>query len=293
MEPRVVLVTRPTAVEGLVASHGTLRQAEWFLERQGQTLGPLVDAHRRQLAAVAAVSAVVPPTWRHTRITRKDLDRFLFESGDLVVAVGPDGLVANVAKYLDGQVVIGINPDPDTIDGVLARHPAAAAADLFLDASRGRARVERRTMVEAHTDDGQKLRALNEIFLGHRSHQSARYRITAGGREERQSSSGLIVATGTGATGWALSISRSIGAKLKLPEPTDPMLAFFVREPWPSRTTGATVRHGRIDTPLAVVSEMNDGGVLFGDGIEEDAIPLPFARKVTVGRAAQDLVLVV
>lgn len=293
MEPRVVLVTRPTAYEELLASHGTHRQAEWFLDRQGQALGPLRDIHTRQAAAVAALGAAVPAGWRQTRITRKDLDRFLFEPEDLVVPIGPDGLVANVAKYLHGQRVIGINPDPASIDGVLARHPIAAAPDLLRDAGRGRSQVEHRTMVEARTDDGQVLRALNEVFVGHRSHQSSRYRIRAAGREERQSSSGLIVATGTGSTGWALSIARSCGSPFPLPAPTDPALVFFVREPWPSRTTGATVVHGRLTAPLQVVSEMNDGGVLFGDGIEEDAIPLPFARRVTVQPAEQDLVLVV
>lgn len=41
---------------------------------------------------------------------RGDLDRFLFEPDDIVLALGQDGLVANVAKYLDGQPVIGSNP---------------------------------------------------------------------------------------------------------------------------------------------------------------------------------------
>ena len=35
MEPRVVLVTRPTGYDGLLARHGTHGQAKWFLEKQG------------------------------------------------------------------------------------------------------------------------------------------------------------------------------------------------------------------------------------------------------------------
>ena len=50
--------------------------------------------------------------------------------------------------------------------------------------------------VAAEADDGQRLLALNEVFVGHTSHQSARYRVTFGDAEERQSSSGVIVATG-------------------------------------------------------------------------------------------------
>jgi hypothetical protein len=101
------------------------------------------------------------------------------------------------------------------------------------------------------------------------------------------------VATGTGSTGWALSISRAIGSPFALPKPTDPALAFFVREAWPSRTTRTSITSGRIEEPLLVSSLMNAGGVLFGDGIEEDAVPFPYARLVTIGRAVQDLALVV
>ena len=39
-------------------------------------------------------------------------------------------------------------------------------------------------MVEAVLDDGQSLLALNEVFIGHQSHQSARYRIAWGDRGE-------------------------------------------------------------------------------------------------------------
>ena len=45
-----------------------------------------------------------------------------FGPEDVIIAVGQDGLVANVAKYLDGQPVVGVNPDPQRNPGVLVRH---------------------------------------------------------------------------------------------------------------------------------------------------------------------------
>jgi hypothetical protein len=39
-------------------------------------------------------------------------------------------------------------------------------------------------MVQAELDDGQRLLALNEIFVGHRTHQSARYRLGFGRASE-------------------------------------------------------------------------------------------------------------
>lgn len=287
-EPRVVVVTRPSALQELLAAHGTLRQAAWVLERQGQVLGPVTEAHERRDAALRTVLGGLPPTWRRTRLDRAELDRFLFEPDDLVVVVGQDGLVANVAKYLDDQPVLGINPDPDRIDGVLVRFPAAAAADLVRALHAGRAKTEVRTRVEAVTDDGQRLRALNEIFVGHRSHQSAKYQLTALGRTERQSSSGLLVATGTGATGWAASIAKASRLRVPLPKPAEPAVVLLVREPWPSRTTGTTILGGRVDA-VSVVSQMEHGGVLFGGGIEADAVALPYGRTVTLRPAPTGL----
>ncbi|MEB3223250.1 MAG: hypothetical protein VKS61_14335 [Candidatus Sericytochromatia bacterium] len=293
--PRIVVITRPTDYEGLLARHGTREQARFFLASRGRDLAEVEGRHRRVQAALTAVAGAIPSAWRRTRLARPDLARFVFEPEDLVVAVGQDGLIANVAKYLQGQPVVGVNPDPDWIPGVLARHRPEAVGDMLATVAAGRGVVEARTMVEAVLDDGQRLLALNEIFLGHVSHQSARYTLRWGARHERQSSSGLIVATGTGATGWALSIHRQHASPAPLPAPSEAALAFFVREPWPSAGTGTSLGTGALPAgeALEAVSEMNEGGTLFGDGLEADRIPLGWGVGVRLGVAKERLRLVV
>lgn len=279
--PRVVVVTRPTEYEALLARHGTREQARFFLERRGQTIGDVEARHALREEALAAISRATPVAWRRVRIGRADLARFVFEPDDLVVAVGQDGLVANAAKYLVGQLVLGVNPDPGRNDGVLVRHRPEDAPRLLKAMAAGRAEIEERTLARAGLDDGQRLLALNEVFVGHRSHQSARYRIRLGTREERQSSSGVIVTTGTGATGWARSVNGERRRPLDLPGPGDPALAFFVREPFPSVATGTSLDGARLEdgAALEIVSEMEEGGVLFADGIEEDRLELPFGTR--------------
>lgn len=292
--PRVVLVTRHTDYQNLLAHHGTREAARFFLETRGQRIEESEARHARFETALKTVLAAIPMRWRHSRIDRSDLAQFVFEPEDLVVALGQDGLVANVAKYLEGQLVFGINPDHDAFEGILVPHSPAATADLLNDAVASRLRIELRTMVEARLDDGQHLVALNEIFIGHRSHQSAKYRIRLDEREERQSSSGLIVTTGTGATGWARSIHQQRKDPIALPTPTDQQLAYFVREAWPSRTTGTSLCAGLVDGghPLELVSEMNDDGVLFGDGIEDDHLEFAWGMRATVTPAPDCLKLV-
>ena len=293
--PRVVLVRRPTEFELLVEEHGTREQARFVLERQGRTLDAVEERHRRTHAALEAGRRAIPRAWRSVSIGRDDLDRFVFEDRDIVVAIGQDGLVANAAKYLDEQPVIGVNPDPAAYEGVLVPHRPEALSDVLADTLAGRAAMQSRTMVEAALDDGQHLCALNELFVGHASHQSARYHFVREDGDEYQSSSGLIVSTGTGATGWARSINRDRNDAVALPEPEEPALAYFVREAFPGSGYATDTTCGTLDarTSLAVVSDMNAGGVIFGDGIESDRLSFAWGTRVTIGVSARALRLVV
>ncbi len=293
--PRVVLVTRPSEYALLLARHGTLGQIRFVLGSRGRDVEPLVHRHQLLEDARARVLGTIPSSWRRAEVSRGDLDRFLFSPGDVVVIVGQDGLVANVAKYLTTQLVVGVNPDPAREAGVLVPHSPDVGAELMVAAGRGEvAEVEERTMACARLDDGQELVALNELFIGQSNHQSARYRLRYDGSEERQSSSGLIVSTGTGSTGWASSIHRCHKSDLPLPTPTSDALVFFVREAWPSRATGTSIVDGLIqaDHTLAVTSEMNDTGVIFGDGIEADALSFAWGQTAQITRAERTLHLV-
>ena len=190
--------------------------------------------------------------------------------------------------------MIGINPDRAHHDGVLVPHAPESAGRVLSAVLARRAELELRTMVQAELDDGQRLLALNEIFVGHCSHQSARYHVSVGEATEHQSSSGVIVATGTGATGWARSISRERATNLELPKPSEPSLAFFVREAFPSVATSTALTSGRVGAggSIEVVSEMSEGGVVFGDGIESDRIELPWGVCARLSVAEVRLALV-
>jgi len=292
--PRIVVVTRPSQYQTLLERHGTRNQAKFFVESRGQDLDEVQGWHDRFTSALGEVSRVIPKSWRRVTVDRGSLDRFLFEPGDVVVAVGQDGLVPNVAKYLTGQLVIGINPEPDRQPGILVLHTSEAAGDLIWAAGqRNPQAVQERTMVEARFDDGQRLIALNEVFIGQRTHQSALYRIRVDSDEERHSSSGIIVSTGTGATGWASSVNREREQKMHMPAPSDPALAWFVREAWNSPWTGVSLSGGRLaaDQNLEVISEMSETGVVFGDGIEDDCVHFGWGQKLTVGTAKHRLQL--
>lgn len=290
---RAVFVTRETDYESLIARHATRGQARFFLESRGQRIEAVEAQHTRFHGVLARARGAVPAGWRQALVGRAELDRFLFGPDDVVVAVGQDGLVANVAKYLDGQPVIGIDPAPEINSGVLVRNPVERLARLLPASLVGDVALERRTMVQAILDGGERLFALNEIYVGHRSHQTARYRIEAEADEgEEQASSGLIVASGTGATGWARSIAEATHLGLPL-GPEEPAVGYWVREPFPGRAKAARMRAGKLAAPLHVTSRMNEGGVVFADGIEQDFLDFGWGRQVSLAPAPRRLHLVV
>lgn len=297
---RLVIVTRRTELEELVRRFQTKAQAQFYMERAGEDFAGIEARHQVFEQALGQVRAQIPRDLKVHRIDRNELPQYRFAPEDLVVTVGIDGLVVNVAKYLDGQPIIPVNPDPEHIDGILCPVEVARFGAVLERALKGAAEEKRLTMAEARLDDGRRLRAVNDLFIGARTHVSARYRISWNGRSEEQSSSGIIVSTGVGSTGWlksiytgAVAIAQSLGSPAQLPEdggvlPWDTdRLVFNVREPFPSKASQASLCCGlaTAELPLTLESNMARDGVVFSDGVESDALPFTRSSSVTVSPA--------
>jgi NAD kinase len=290
---RVVIVTKPSRLEELVLQHLTQGAAQFILESRGQSIEPYEEEDAAYKAAIAAVRRQIPNDLPVTTVSREDLPNFLFRDKDLIVVCGPDGLFVNLAKYIGSQPVLTVNPDPKTVAGVLMLFPAHAVGGMITQAQEGRHRLERLPFVKASIDEEHVVWGINDIFIGRTDHVSARYEMAFGNQREHQSSSGIIVATGVGATGWLRSIAVMVGGlsqeeapnKLaSLPSATSNELVFVVREPFPSPNTGTKLVTGRVvpGKPLAVSSEMPDGGYIFSDGVVERAVEWNAGSRVVI-----------
>jgi NAD kinase len=286
MIEKIVIVTRQTRLHELIARFNTRDQARFYIEHAGGDFALYQAEHDAYQRAVAALTAKLSPLARVQLIERGFLPTFIFTEKDLVVAIGQDGLVVNVAKYLDRQPIVAVNPDPARIDGVLLPFRVQDAPGAVLKVMQGRAALRHVAMAEASLNDGQRLLAFNDLFIGVRTHTSARYRITFGERTEPQSSSGIIVSTGAGSTGWLSStfnmaagvagLLEGCGRSLKPLQLAweDERLAFVVREPFVSKTSQAGIVAGLIgaDSELLLESLTPENGAIFSDGIEVDYV---------------------
>jgi NAD kinase len=312
---KIILVTRPTRLAELVIRFNTVSQAKFYLEHQGADFSDYLREDETYHRALTEAEAALGEVGLVQTVDRSFLPNFVFAPEDTVVTLGQDGLVANTLKYLDGQPVVGVNPDPERWDGRLLPFRVCDLAKLMPEVILGKRSTRSVTMAKAALNTGQTLYGVNDLFIGPKTHTSARYFIRHGKAGETHSSSGVIVSTGMGATGWLKSLLTGAGAvaiavgNRGRNDPKQPgcyekavagfnweseFLYFTVREPFPTRTTGTSLVFGRVtsDTPLILESQMAENGVIFSDGIEKDFLEFNSGTQAVIGIAEKKGVLV-
>ena len=302
---KVVLVTRKARLAELIERFNTLAQAKFYIEHAGGNFQEyqLEDEAYRQSADV--VRRAIELGLKVQEIDRGLVPTYTFLPEDLVVTLGQDGLVANTAKYVGKQPVVAVNPDPERFDGILLPFLPGQTGRALEEVISGKYRIRSVTLAEARLSDGQRLLAFNDLFLGAQTHVSARYRIRWAKAEEPQSSSGVLVSTGAGSTGWVSSVFNMVSgvATLAGGHTVKPMrldwedrrLLFVVREPFVSRHSKAGIVAGIVEhqQTLELDSLMPSGGVIFSDGVEADFLQFNSGSSVIVRAAAETAQLVV
>jgi NAD kinase len=306
-DQKIVLVLRQTRLDELVTRFNTVQQAQFYVEHLGADFADYLAEHRQYRAATLACETALRQFGLVQRFERRYLANFVFGPEDIVVVLGQDGLVANALKYLDGQHLLAVNPDPARWDGVLLPFRPVDLPAIMPEVTARRRPLARVTMAKAALNTGEAIYAVNDLFIGQQSHVSARYALELGNRAEHQSSSGIIVSTGPGSTGWLRSVyagwagmATALGTQrpAKAEDASFPWdadyLHYFVREPFPGRTTGASLVCGRIASAqrMTITSEMAEHGVIFSDGIEADFLEFNAGTKATIGIAERQGLLV-
>ncbi|WP_008318231.1 hypothetical protein [Leptolyngbya sp. PCC 6406] len=299
-ENKVVLVVRRTRLDELIARFNTEDQARFYIEHLGADFSDYQAEDRIYKRVVMETENLLSRHGLVQVVDRTFLPNFIFGPRDTVVAIGQDGLVANVLKYLEDQPLVGVNPDTQRWEGVLLPFTVGDLDLVIPEVFAQKRPVADVTIAEAKLNNGESISAVNDLFIGPRSHTSARYRLRLGEKTEYHSSSGIIVSTGLGSTGWLRSVlAGAIGVTSALSEHEPKIdgpksvawdadyLYFSVREPWPSKTSGAAITFGKVtrDQPLIIASQMPENGVIFSDGIESDFLRFNSGTEATISIA--------
>ena len=298
-----IIVRSKTRLEALIERFNTKAQSKFYIERTGGQFEDYEKEHDQFYRALNSLQKLLGKVIKYKIIDRSFLPSFLFSEQHLILVLGQDGLVANTAKYSNGQPLIAVNPSPDRYDGILLPFDLSNFMTAVMAVFNGRFNAQKVHFAEACLQDGQRLLAFNDLFIGPSSHISARYRIQYGQQEEEQSSSGLIVSTQAGATGWLSSIFNMAygvtGLFEQELEPKQPHLKaqdllFAVREPFKSLRTHTSITAGLINqqNSLQIESLMPSHGIIFSDGIEQDFLHFNSGSRVKIGLAKETACLV-
>lgn len=300
IDNKIVIVKRKTRLDDLIVRYNTIGQAKFYIEHLGACFNDYEDEHVKYYQSLAKIKTSLCNFAKIHVLDRAFLPNYIFSPNDVVVVVGQDGLVANTLKYLNGQLTIGVNPDPERWDGVLLPFDTANIDEAVREAIAGNRPVKTVSLAMASLQNGQRLLAVNDLFVGQKSHASARYSITFANKTEQQSSSGIIISTGLGSSGWLKSIIVGAGGIMNTvsnsrlrAQPNNPVswdanyLTFSVREPFPSKTTGTDLVFGRVssENTLIISSSMGENGVIFSDGIESDYLDFNSGATVKISLA--------
>jgi NAD kinase len=305
MYKKLVIVTRKTRLQELVERCNTRSQAKFYIEHGGGDFGDYEredDAYSRALELLRGDLEFGVP---QQLVDRSLVPTFSFQEEDLIVALGQDGLVANTAKYVGSQPIVAINPEPTRFDGVLLPFQVNEGKAAVTRVMEGKTKIRRITLGAAQLNDGQRLLAFNDFFIGARSHISALYRIKYKTRSEIQSSSGVLVSTGAGSTGWvssAFNMAAGVakfcgghtGQAVRLSW-EDQRLLYVVREPFLSRHSQAGLVAGMLEEgeELILESLMPTAGLVFSDGVESDFLHFNAGFVARVHAADQKAHLVI
>lgn len=297
-ERKLVLVKRRTRLDDLISRFNSVSQAKFYVEHLGADFSDYELEHKEYQTAIHDASDNISTFGRVHILDRAYLPNFLFGKDDIVIAIGQDGMVANTLKYLTGQPLIGVNPSPNRWDGVLLPFHVQDLRLILPEILRNGRNHKEVTMARVTLSDGQTLLAVNDLFIGQKTHVSARYQIFFGDKSEVHSSSGIIISTGLGSTGWFKSVfagargvvnniskkNLEIKSKGQFDWDSD-YLYYSVREPFPSKTTGTDLVFGKVSPkiPLKILSQMSENGVIFSDGIESDFLEFNSGIEANIG----------
>lgn len=298
-----IVVKNKTRLESLIERFNTKAQAKFYIESLGSNFDDYEAEHETFHQSLNTLQTRLSQTIKNKTVERVFLPSFLFSEKNLIVVIGQDGLVANTAKYAKGCPMVAVNPDKARYDGVLLPFDTDNFMEAVEQVKSGRYSSQTMRFAEAKLNDGQRLLAFNDLFIGVSSHVSARYKISFNQEKEEHSSSGLIVSTQAGATGWLSSIfNMAYGVAgmfeknlhPKRPKLNPEELLFAVREPFKSiRTqTGITTGIIRHQQRLILESLMPANGIIFSDGIETDFLKFNSGCIASIGLAPETATLV-
>lgn len=277
----VALVPRLTKLQFSMRKFGLSREeAIAKYEREGSDTKVIVESHDLQLETLDKVTELLKPTiipWGELR--KKALLPY-----SLVIAFGGDNHFLHVGHFLNETPILGINSDPIRSDGALVGFTFDSFEELMRRMHS--AKIEQWTRLEVTINDKRiRTLGLSEIYAGEQKRMDmSDYLLEINGITDRHTDSGLLVATGSGSTGWHNGASRFLYPNGIFFPRTQRLAIFLATEPFPGRPNRNRIKSGYLtpDQELTIHSLNDHKGILGIDANPEFSFNRGSVAKIRI-----------
>jgi NAD kinase len=151
----------------------------------------------------------------------------------VIIALGGDDFFKLVTHHTQGSVlVLGVNSDPSSSVGALLPITIGELPDALRRLEKGDYRIEPWTRLSLRVNGVECGSAINDIVLGKRDFRlTSRHELEYRGAKVMQRSSGILISTGVGSTGWYASAGLYLGDHDRSFPKTSRYARFELREP--------------------------------------------------------------
>lgn len=179
---------------------------------------------------------------------------------DLIIAIGGDGTFLRAAHHIGSTPVLAVSSDIRYNEAFYAQATPANFVRKFKMLLKGKFKIRKLPRLQVKLNGSYlQLMAINEVFVGSRHpYHTSRYWITIHGKKEFQKSSGVLITTRTGSTGWAKSAyKKSLNIQKN-------GFGYVVREPYIGRLTKSKLLGGTLPRKdvVKITSSLHEGIVV-------------------------------
>lgn len=266
MNPKIIVVSKPSKYELGVRKHGS---HEKFIERLPKDdADTMYQSHLRQKESEETLRRALGNEHFMSldQLNGIDLDNYL------LVSHGGDDSFKLVSHYVDNGMILGVNSDTVLSQGALVEFAAPEFENIVKAVERGDYCIENWTRLGAQINGEKIPPAVSEYVISEeRMKLMSNYIIEINGKKERQKSSGILVATGAGSTGWYKSEYVDVHDKDDTFPKTSRLFKYFVRAPTGGRKyCGYSLLEGSLGEgeELKIYSLFNNNGLVMPDSFE-------------------------
>jgi NAD+ kinase len=191
---------------------------------------------------------------------KENLRKAQFKDKDLIVSVGGDGTMLSASHFIEEQLTLGVNSNPEKSEGALT------SVSLKSLGKKLEKIIEKKFKVKKYTREHVRIfkqsscifceYALNEVYIGNiNPHHPSNYTIYFNKKSDTQRSSGILISTGTGSTAWYKAMGCWPFKRTKK------QLRFVIREPFSGKIHRIKIRKGKVNNKekLSIVNQMGHG----------------------------------